>query len=349
MDKSTEIKIVGIDDIKPDINQPRKTWNEEELVAHGHSFKVHGIINPIEVDENYVIITGESRWRSARAVGIKEIPVLIVKGLDVRQRFYRQTAENMARTPLTPLEQLEAVEKVWLDVANEEKDRTEPNPKAGGSQPSDKHYSEVARRLGITEKWVRTLVDKVANAHPEIRKLFKEGKIQATAVREIRKINNPDIELRLARKASEESFTRDDVDTLAKNIVKYPHKTDELLKESYPKKHDEFIVFVDNIVNGTKQRVVSDKEKTRSKAQDIASCGTKMLDLMGSIDLDSLEPHTLAMLYNATVNLPKFIHAFNQKIKAMIPKELGPEKKLSLSEAQAIVDATVEVIREPEL
>lgn len=53
-----------------------------------------GIINPIEVDENNVIITGHQRTRAAVLAGVALVPIKILTGLTTRQRTVRQVAEN---------------------------------------------------------------------------------------------------------------------------------------------------------------------------------------------------------------------------------------------------------------
>ena len=61
--------------IKPDPNQPRKVFLSIEALAE--SIKNDGLINPIEVDEDYVILTGERRFRAVTLLGWETVAVII--------------------------------------------------------------------------------------------------------------------------------------------------------------------------------------------------------------------------------------------------------------------------------
>lgn len=117
-----EIKDILIDDLKPDPNQPRKYFDPEAEQELANSMKNGGIINPIEIDENNVIITGERRWRASRLSGLIHIPCKIVTGLTPIERLIRQTAENASRQPLKYSEQREVVQRILAekDYTNEE-------------------------------------------------------------------------------------------------------------------------------------------------------------------------------------------------------------------------------------
>ena len=55
--------------VEPDRNQPRKTFDEDELEELADSIKEKGILIPLLVrpqEDYYQIIAGERRWRAAR-------------------------------------------------------------------------------------------------------------------------------------------------------------------------------------------------------------------------------------------------------------------------------------------
>jgi ParB/RepB/Spo0J family partition protein len=63
-----ELKRIAISSLRPDPDQPRKRFDEAELVALGNSLKQHGQHVPIITVANQ-IIDGERRWRAAQIVG----------------------------------------------------------------------------------------------------------------------------------------------------------------------------------------------------------------------------------------------------------------------------------------
>lgn len=61
--------VLKINDIEPNRNQPRKTFDEDTILELADSIKQYGVIEPIVVtkrDNYYEIIAGERRWRAAK-------------------------------------------------------------------------------------------------------------------------------------------------------------------------------------------------------------------------------------------------------------------------------------------
>src|SRR3990167_9634900 len=104
-----EIEDIQIDSIKPDPNQPRKYFDPETEQELAKTMQQGGIINPIEIDENNVIITGERRWRAIKLTNLTTIPCKRITGLSPKERFIRQVTENTSRKPLNYIEQREAL------------------------------------------------------------------------------------------------------------------------------------------------------------------------------------------------------------------------------------------------
>ncbi|NLD18715.1 MAG: ParB/RepB/Spo0J family partition protein [Clostridiales bacterium] len=112
--KAGGITYVGINDIKPNSNQPRKTFNEEKLDELAASIEAHGLIQPVvlrTVNKGYEIVAGERRWRAARKLGIKEIPC-IIKELTDEENMLLAIIENMQREDLNPIEEAEGLSQM---------------------------------------------------------------------------------------------------------------------------------------------------------------------------------------------------------------------------------------------
>ena len=72
---------VEIDKVEPNKLQPRKNFDEDKLQDLAENIKIHGIINPLLVQDRgsyYELIGGERRWRAARIAGLKKVPVIIM-------------------------------------------------------------------------------------------------------------------------------------------------------------------------------------------------------------------------------------------------------------------------------
>ena len=108
------IAYININDIKPNSNQPRKTFDEEKLEDLAASIEEHGLIQPIVLRKSgkgYEIVAGERRWRAARKIGIKEVPC-IVKELTDEENMLLAIIENMQREDLNPIEEAEGLRQM---------------------------------------------------------------------------------------------------------------------------------------------------------------------------------------------------------------------------------------------
>jgi ParB family chromosome partitioning protein len=91
----------NINEIRPDPNQPRKNFPEKRIREMAKSILTEGIINPIEIDKDGVIITGEMRWRSAKEAGLTTVPVKVIDPGE--NRFRRQVIENVHHNTMTTM------------------------------------------------------------------------------------------------------------------------------------------------------------------------------------------------------------------------------------------------------
>jgi len=79
-------------DIKPYPNNPRINDNSVELVAN--SIREFGFKNPIIVDKDGVIIAGHTRYKAAKQLRLKEVPVIVADDLTEEQVQAYRLADN---------------------------------------------------------------------------------------------------------------------------------------------------------------------------------------------------------------------------------------------------------------
>lgn len=97
---------VPVGKIRPNRNQPRKSFNEAAIHELAQSLASHGILQPIVVTvsgDGYELVAGERRWRAAKHLGWETIPVRV---LDVDEGGSLQAAiiENVQREDLNAIE-----------------------------------------------------------------------------------------------------------------------------------------------------------------------------------------------------------------------------------------------------
>ena len=83
-----KVENVSIQDVKPYTKNPRK--NDDGVDAVANSIKEFGWQQPIVVDKDKVIIVGHTRYKAAKKLGMKEVPVVVASNLsDEQVRAYR--------------------------------------------------------------------------------------------------------------------------------------------------------------------------------------------------------------------------------------------------------------------
>lgn len=101
---------IDLDSIVINKDQPRKNFKEEELSELASSIKKYGILQPIlvrKVKDKYQIIAGERRYRAAKIVGLKTVPV-IIKDFNDEESFNLSIIENIQRENLNVVEEANA-------------------------------------------------------------------------------------------------------------------------------------------------------------------------------------------------------------------------------------------------
>lgn len=90
--KKIEIKYVNINDIKAYENNPR--YNDEAVEYVANSIREFGFKVPVVLDKNNTIITGHTRIKASKLLGITDIPVIYADDLDEEQIRAFRLADN---------------------------------------------------------------------------------------------------------------------------------------------------------------------------------------------------------------------------------------------------------------
>ncbi len=83
---------IKITDIKPYEKNPRRNDDAVKYVAN--SIKEFGFKVPIIVDKNNVIVAGHTRYKAAKKLGLKEVPVTVADDLTDEQIKAFRLADN---------------------------------------------------------------------------------------------------------------------------------------------------------------------------------------------------------------------------------------------------------------
>ena len=107
-----------LENIVPNINQPRKQFLDSEINDLSESIKKNGLLQPILTRKlengKYEIVAGERRYRASKKAGLKEIPVFVKKLTD-KDVLILSIIENVQREDLTPIEEARAYQLMIID------------------------------------------------------------------------------------------------------------------------------------------------------------------------------------------------------------------------------------------
>jgi len=111
---------IAVAEIKPNPEQPRRSFDPESLQELADSIRIHGILQPLLVREGlagYELIAGERRLRAAEIAGLAEVPVIVHPGSGGRleERLELALVENLQRTDLNAIEEARAIQRLLRD------------------------------------------------------------------------------------------------------------------------------------------------------------------------------------------------------------------------------------------
>jgi len=94
--------------IKPNPNQPRKNFEDKSLKQLAQSIEEKGLISPItvkQVDNKYIIVAGERRYRAHKLLNKKRILAYVIDAESNKDIMYMALIENIQREDLNPIEE----------------------------------------------------------------------------------------------------------------------------------------------------------------------------------------------------------------------------------------------------
>jgi ParB family transcriptional regulator, chromosome partitioning protein len=115
MPELPEVQHLRLEAIVPNRYQPRQTFSSQELAELAASLKQSGLLQPILVrrkgDGMYELISGERRWRAARAAGLETIQA-VIRNCSDEESILLSLVENLQREDLNPMEMARAYQRM---------------------------------------------------------------------------------------------------------------------------------------------------------------------------------------------------------------------------------------------
>ncbi len=111
------LRELAIDEIAPNPQQPRKSFNINGLEELSNSMRQSGVLQPVvvrPVGGGYQLIVGERRLRAAKMAGLEKIPAVIREATDA-ETLELALVENLLREDLNPMEEAEAYQRLLAE------------------------------------------------------------------------------------------------------------------------------------------------------------------------------------------------------------------------------------------
>ena len=192
-------KLVPVEKIYPNPNQPRKSFQEEKLIELANSIKTKGIVQPLIVrkkkgtKESFEIVAGERRWRAAQRAQVHELPVIIKEFTDI-EVLEIAIIENVQRADLNPIEEALGYKNLMENF---------DNTQDGLSKEIGKSRSHIANLL------------RLLNLPSAVQELLISGQLTAGHARALVTCDNP---LAIAKQIISLGLSVRDAERLAKNV-----------------------------------------------------------------------------------------------------------------------------------
>lgn len=185
-----------IEKIKPNKDQPRKSFDPDDLAELSDSIKQNGVLQPLLVRQKgsyYEIVAGERRYQAAKLAGLTELPVVIREVSD-EEVLKLALIENLQRSDLTPLEEARGYRQL-LD-------------EQGLTQ------EELAKTLSKSRSAITNTL-RLLDLPDEVQFMVSEGNLTAGHARAILAVPSEEGRIKLAQKVVEEHLSVRQTESLA--------------------------------------------------------------------------------------------------------------------------------------
>ena len=168
------LRLVPIEFLHANPNNPRKTFKEEELEDLTRSIREKGLLQPIVVRTKgeatrFEIVAGERRWRAAQRAGVHEVPV-IVRELSDGEALEVALIENIQRADLNALEEARGYQQLMDQFAYTQQ--------------------QLADALGKSRSHIANTL-RLQSLPAEIKSYIEEGRLTAGHARSLIAAENP--------------------------------------------------------------------------------------------------------------------------------------------------------------
>ena len=259
-DSNNSATTLGINDIEPNRDQPRRVFDEKALEELSKSIEQNGIIQPLLVrpmsDGSYQLVAGERRWRAARMAGLTDVPVTIREMTDEEASVFA-LIENLQREDLNPVEEAQGLKSLIETY--------------GFTQ------EETADRVGKSRVAVTNTL-RLLKLPTSVLNLLGEGKLTAGHSRALLSLDDEKEMLKIAEAAISQELSVRQVEKMVKYALQGEKPTPKKREKKRDKYYDEVEIALTNALG----------RKVKIYLSNSGHKGTLEFEFFGKEDLTKL-------------------------------------------------------------
>ena len=205
-DREKDSILIDINLVKSNEEQPRKTFDDEKILELAESIRSNGIIQPLvlkKVDNEYVIVAGERRWRAAKSIGLKEVPA-VVMNLTEKQILEISLIENIQREDLNSIEEALAYKRLINDF--------------------NLTQEELSKRIGKSRVTITNTL-RLLNLSEDVQQYIIEGVISEGHGRALLGITDSKVQCELAQSVIDDKLSVRELEVLIRKLKTSPTRS----------------------------------------------------------------------------------------------------------------------------
>lgn len=212
---SSAINDIDINQISPNPDQPRTTFDQDALDELATSIKELGIIQPLSLrkigTDSYQIIAGERRYRAAKLAGLTSVPAYI-RTASESELTEMALIENIQREDLNAIE-IALTFKKLIDQYNLTQER-------------------LSERIGKKRATIANFL-RLLRLPAEVQLGLRDRKVDMGHARALLSVEEPTLQLKLYDRIIKEGLSVRKVEELAKKMGEEESKQSVKVEQSY--------------------------------------------------------------------------------------------------------------------
>ena len=193
-----ELRELPVEQIEPNPDQPRSSFEAGALKALASSIATAGILQPLIVrpldDGRFQLVAGERRWRAAQEAGLERVPA-VIRSSPEDERLQAALIENMVREDLNPVDEARACAALVEDLGISKE--------------------ELARRVGRSRAAISNLI-RLLDLPDEVQTLLERGDLSEGHGRAILQLDDQGKRRTLAKRAASGGWSVRETETKAR-------------------------------------------------------------------------------------------------------------------------------------